>query len=207
MNVERLEDDTLPVRILADAREGEISKFAGKVVAPEGELLTSPITGRRCVCFDAAVFALRQEAATWNFVTTSTLVRRVLRGTSFTIDDGTGRAVVDPRGAYVRLVHDHYQGGLGQRWNVRVADPTFLADDPAPGELELGEGVLEVGESVVVIGLVRRAVAADPESGLYRVSADARTYITGAADRPADISDRRGDLKRAGIEWPRQAGA
>jgi hypothetical protein len=64
------------------------------------------------------------------------------------------------------------------------------------GDVEIGEGLLELGELALVRGIVRRDAPGD--GALYRVSADARVHVAGAGETPADITDRRTDIEKAG---------
>lgn len=162
------DDEESLVRKIGDAVDGKWLKFVGKVVACEGEPLVAPLSGRTCACFDAAHWSSSGE-----------LLTRTLRGTPFVIEDGTGRALVDPRGAFVRLTHDFKQRGYE----------------------EASEGVLEIGESVLVSGFVQ--VTASGDAGIYRVSADTRVRVVGSREFPADVTDLRAEIRAAGGVVPR----
>jgi hypothetical protein len=194
--------DYVPVRALSEATEGKFMRFVGRVVAAEGELLTAPLTGRRCVAFDAAVFdyVLRFDSFAFHHPVEHSeprLLTRTLRAMPFMVEDPTGRALVDPRGAFVRLTIDHRQGGSGSKiTKVQVVDTSFLPHARPNEDKEYVEGVLEIGEEVVVTGLVQMPGAGD--ASLYRANADARLRIVGAADRPADVTDREHEVEQAG---------
>jgi hypothetical protein len=127
-------------------RRPEIVRVVGKVVAADGELLVAPLTGRRCVCFDAAVHGHERDELG---LVTVVLLTRSLRGKPFVIDDGSAQAHVDPRGAYVRLFLDHREGGVNVKLGrPPLADPEFVAGLRMKAHPEYVEGVLTIGEEV-----------------------------------------------------------
>lgn len=188
------------IRTLGDAADGRWVKVVGTVVACEGELLVAPLTGRRCVAFDAAIFQYVLEShptLDTELYGNGQLLSRSLRAVPFILEDAAGRALVDPRGAFVRLAHDHQQGGPGERiQHLVVADPSFLPKTRAHEDKRYLEGVLEVGAEVLVSGLAQTTKVG--EASLYRASADARVRITGSADRPADVTNHREEVVKAG---------
>lgn len=194
------DDDEPSIRELGDAVDGRWVKVVGTVVACEGELLVAPLTGRPCVAFDAAIFQYLLEphpAFDIGMHGAGQLLTRSLRAVPFILEDATGRALVDPRGAFVRLTIDHEQGGPGIRIpQLRVADPSFLPKARAHEDKRYVEGVLEVGEEVLVSGLAQTVRVGD--ASLYRASADERLRIAGSRDHPADVTDRRDEVVKAG---------
>jgi len=195
-----LVDDEPSIRKLGDAVDGRWVKVVGTVVACDGELLVAPLTGRRCVAFDAAIFQYVLEphpAFDIGSHSGGQLLTRSLRAVPFILEDATGRALVDPRGAFVRLTIDHQQGGPGERiQHLVVADPSFLPRSRAHEDKRYLEGVLEVGEEVLVSGLAQTPRVGD--TSLYRASADERVRIAGSADHPADVTDNRDEVVKAG---------
>jgi len=171
----------VPPRVtIARAAPGEFVRVVGRIV--DGGSLVAPITGRTCVSFDAVVRhgGPRTEDA---------VVTRGVRGTPFVIDDGTGKALIDPRGAYIRVVYDHsVLDGAVER--AKVADPDFLAGATGAG-LQFEEGVLTLGEVVAVDGLIGDVGGDDP---VYRRLADTRVRVTGARDRAAVVSELADDV-------------
>ncbi len=166
-----------PRTTIAAARPGAFVRLVGKIV--DGGSLVAPITGRGCVSFDAAITDGRGVP-----------VRRGVRGTPFVIDDGTGTALVDPRGAFIRVVYDHsVVGGAFDR--AAVADPDFVTDLVAGETLRFEEGVLTIGETIAVDGLIAGAGGDDP---VYRRLAETGVRIGGAPDRPAMVSEQPADL-------------
>src|SRR5690606_11120435 len=85
---------------IAELREGRTGRVVGRV--GDGETLSAPFTGRSCVFYEATVEEYRSSGMTGSW-------RQVVReavGVPFVLDDGTGRAIVDPRG--VRVAVDIY---------------------------------------------------------------------------------------------------
>lgn len=165
---------------IQDATPGGFVRVVGRIV--DGGSLVAPITGRTCVSFDAVI--LRPAAGGPQIVT------RGMRGTPFVVDDGTGKILVDPRGAYIQVVYDHSE--VGPLDLAKVSDPEFVAEVDRASELRFDEGVLTIGEQVSVTGLVT-AVGDGDEAG-YRRLATTGLRLTGAPDRPAVVSERDGDL-------------
>jgi hypothetical protein len=185
------DDSDVPIGPIADLVDGAWVKVVGKVVRCEGDALVAPITGRACACFDAAVWSWTDRSPDGFVAWTPSrrLVARSLRGTPFVLEDESGQAVVDPRGAFVRLTLDHERGPQPDPLAWRsIADPSLLADVPLTPGLECAEGVLAIGETVLVSGLVH----AGPLDGAstYRASADRRVRIAGSATRPASVTER-----------------
>ncbi|KAB2895972.1 MAG: hypothetical protein F9K40_15370 [Kofleriaceae bacterium] len=195
------DDDEPDIRKLGDAVPGRWLKVVGTVVACEGAPLVAPLTGRRCVAFDAAIFQYVLEPhPTFDaeLYTGGQLLTRSLRAVPFFVEDATGRALVDPRGAFVRLTLDHEQGGPGQRIDrLVVADHAFLPRSRPNEDKRYVEGVLEIGELVLVSGFVQKPEAS-ADASVYRASADPRVRIAGSPGLPADITDRRDEVERAG---------
>jgi len=172
---------------IARVRRGDWVRVSGRIA--DGGVLVAPITGRACVCFDAVVARARGPGQL-------EVVLRAVRGTPFVIDDGTGKALVDPRGAYVRVVYDHSLRE-GELDDGDIADPEFAAElaGADPAGLRFEEGVLAVGETVVVEGLVAHGAGDDP---VYRRLADTQVRLAGGPDRAAVVSERPEDLVSEG---------
>ena len=167
---------------IGKAPVGKYVRVVGQIV--DGGTLVAPITGRACVSFDAVV--LDEDGDGPN------VLARGVRGTPFIVDDGTGKILVDPRGAYIHVVYD--QSEVGTLDAARIADPDLLA--PLAGrtdQLRFDEGVLTIGEHVAVTGLVSAAGTAEDEP-VYRRLAPTELRLTGASDRPAVVSERLEDL-------------
>lgn len=167
---------------IGSAPAGKLVRIVGRIV--DGGSLVSPITGRACVAYDAIV--LERERKGFSVVT------RGVRGTPFIVDDGTGKILVDPRGAFVQVVYDTSEDGPLDF--AKVSDPDLLAAvKDRTGQLRFDEGVLTIGEQVAVTGLVSKASGADEDS-VYRRLAPTELRLAGAPDRPAVVSERPEDL-------------
>jgi len=174
---------------IAEAPEGEVVRLQGRVVA--GETLEAPLTGRRCVYY----FAIVEEESGGDWRERA----REYDGVPFAIDDGSGRAIVDPANARVDVDLDR-------------ASRSGTFDEPTPREtaflerhglrgtgwifnknLRYREGVFEVGEPIAI--LCQPVREPDPDAaarvGGYRNAAPTRLRIGGSADHPILLSDSR----------------
>src|SRR5438105_11695536 len=75
---------------IAELREGRTGRIVGKV--GDGETLQAPFTARSCVFYEATVEEFRSSGKTGSW----RQVVREARGVPFVLDDGTGRAIIDP---------------------------------------------------------------------------------------------------------------
>jgi hypothetical protein len=167
---------------VAKADVGHYQRVVGRIV--DGGTLVAPITGRACVSFDAVVL----EAGPARKVVT-----RGLRGTPFIVDDGSGKILVDPRGAFIQVVYDKSE--VGPLDPASVADPDLL--EPLKnrgGDFRFDEGVLAIGEQVTVSGMITEVSSAEDDP-VYRRLAATELRIAGAPDRPAIVSERPDDLR------------
>ncbi|MBZ0237593.1 MAG: E3 ubiquitin ligase family protein [Deltaproteobacteria bacterium] len=182
---------------IADLREGRTGRVVGRV--GEGETLQAPFTGRSCVFYEATVEEYRSSGKTGSW-------RQVVReavGVPFVLDDGTGRAIVDPRGARVAVDID-----------MTTRSGTF--DDATPVEEQFltrhglrstgwvfnksfryREGVIEIGETIAVMGQGVREP--DPDAvgkvGGYRSGPPTRLRLGGSARHPILLSDAPDTLR------------
>lgn len=183
-----------PLARVADLVDGQFVRVAGVVV--EGGALTAPITGRTCVCFDAGVLGYgpvpgRVDGLGHPVTMWKPLARR-LQGTPFVLEDDSGRAVVDPRGAVVQMKLDVRVPSLE---SYPHADPDLARLHAQADQVEFGEGVLVIGDEVVVLARAQLANASNP--GRYRTPADTRVHLVGAPDRAAVVSKLPEDLEKA----------
>ncbi|HUQ08076.1 MAG TPA: GIDE domain-containing protein [Kofleriaceae bacterium] len=170
-----------PLVKVGNAPVGTYVRIVGRIV--DGGTLVAPITGRACVSFDAVIKESTEPPK---------VVARGLRGTPFIVDDGTGKILVDPRGAFIHVVYDTSE--VGPLDPEKVADPELLAPIGARRDaLRFDEGVLVIGEQVTVTGLVSRAGGTDDDP-VYRRLAATELRLTGAPDKPAVVSERPEDL-------------
>jgi hypothetical protein len=175
---------------IKDASPGAFIRVVGIVV--EGSELRAAISGRPCVCFDAAVMGKAQAVdryglpAVGSGVLKSPVLTRRLEVAPFVIDDGTGRALVDARGAYVRLNLDYHRRGLGAI--PTSCDPEMMPVGVRPIDVVFVEGILRIGENVVVDAMVAEGTDA-ADTGMYRASSPPRIRLTGGAKRSAEITN------------------
>ncbi len=157
-----------------------------------GEHLAGPLTGRPCVYYIAIVEEQRStgRSSYWRKVATET------RGVPFMIEDGTGRAIVDPNGAQVALDFD----GNSRSGTFNKADPiqeAFLARHGQNSEgwvfnktLRYREAMIEIGEKISILGSGTREPDphAAPEAA-YRGAPATRLRLTSSPRFPLIISD------------------
>jgi hypothetical protein len=160
---------------IAAAPDGRFVCVVGKVVGI-GDL-QAPVTGRPCAAYDVAV----REGPDRQ------LVARRMLGAPFLVDDGTGKAVVDPRGAYLQL--DMSLVGEGTPDRLRpLHDPTVL---PRGSDwFFLDEGLVQVGDRVVVMAMARHRLDVDGAE-LYRAldTPPGTIALVGSPDRAAVVSN------------------
>lgn len=162
---------------LEDAKPGDYVAVVGRV-GPRADLV-APLSKRPCVASDLVV----TDAMTGDRVT------RLLRAASFVLDTGGTQAVVDARGAFVRLQHDQEVTDID---HTRF-EPGLIPQAAIGRRLSAVEGVIAPGEYVLVIGVVEKPTASD-EVG-YRVSADIRLRISGGGIHPSVVSTLHTDLR------------
>jgi hypothetical protein len=162
---------------LEDAKPGDYVAVVGRV-GPRADLV-APLSKRPCVASDLVV----TDAMSGDRVT------RSLRATSFVLDTGGAQAVVDARGAFVRLQHDQELTDVDHsRFESGLIPPGAIGR-----RLSAVEGVIAPGEYVLVIGVVEKSTAGDDVG--YRVSADARLRIAGGGVHPSVVSTLHTDLR------------
>jgi len=77
---------SVPLLRIADARDEQMVRVAGRVVPDEGQLLTAPVSGRPCVAWEL------HFTASWSMGRDALIDRNGSVG--FILDDGSGRAHV-----------------------------------------------------------------------------------------------------------------
>ena len=185
--VARARRTKLPVVSIADAAEGVVVHLVG-VIAP-GETIEAPLSGRACVHYELEILgAARGQNRIRPGVATRLPPRvREARSVAFAIDDGTGRALIDPSGARFTIQISERQMRLGEPSEVhrRLASLHGMRD----GADLFREGVLGVGARVAVIGMVVREP--DPDGAAraagYRGDAPTRLRLGGSATQPLVI--------------------
>lgn len=172
---------------LAELPEDTFGKVVG-ATRPVGETLTAPISGRPCVFYEVTV---RQDHGK----SSSTIVHE-LRGVPFFLEDGSGRALVDPRGADVVLTQD-FSSSSGSFDDATPVEEAFLQRHGKESKgwmfnksLTYKESVIEIGETVAVLGAGVREP--DPDAlpaADYRSALPTRLRLTNARDHKLVISD------------------
>ncbi len=114
---------------------------------------------------------------------------REARHVAFAIDDGTGRALIDPTGAKIKVVVSERQMILGA---PTARQGALLAHHGISGQHSLfREGVLVIGMRVAVIG--RAVREPDPDGAArasgYRGDAPTRLRLGGSVEHPLEIRD------------------
>ena len=178
-----------PRATVATLTEGTTARLAG-VVTSDGTL-KAPLTGRACVAY-VVVLEERVGKRGW--------VRRLheVRGVPFTLDDGTGRALIDPAQSTMLLEMDASQRS-GAFDDATPVEEAFLARHGLTSTgwflnktLRYTEGVIEPGERVAVLG--RGVREPDPEAlprdALYRSALPTLINIGGTPEHPIVVSDR-----------------
>jgi hypothetical protein len=176
---------------LAELPEDTHGRVIGQAY-PLGEQLVGPLTGRPCVYYIATVEEQRSTGRStyWKTIASET------RGVPFMLQDGSGRAIVDPNGAQVALDFD----GNSKSGTFDPADPVqeaFLSRHGAKSQgwvfnksLRYREAMIEVGEMIAVLGSgVREADPNAPPEAAYRGSPPTRLRLTSSPKFPLVISD------------------
>ena len=126
---------------LADVPDGWTGWIRGRIAG--ADTLVAPLSSRRCVYFHLLAKADDDMAA----------IGQRAGGGPLTLDDGTGRAIVDLAGAYVHVRYDVIE---------QVQDSALLRSVGVRRPYLLREGVLEAGQELVVHGRCQRDVDRDP---------------------------------------------
>ena len=180
-------------------RSGSVACVSGRVRGA-GELLQAPLSGRRCLAFQITV----DETAAGE----SRSVTRLVRASPFWIDDGTGRALVDPGARFaLALVRDM---AVRTSWSdERPGDPLrdFLESQGvvttscgAPRRLPCREGVIEEGVTVAVGGYVIEEVDPRGDAVGPRRPPTVIALRGGGPDEPLLISDAPEAVRRPLLE-------
>ncbi|MEM6993726.1 MAG: hypothetical protein AAF721_24645 [Myxococcota bacterium] len=150
--------------------DGAVGRVSGTLVL-DGEPLQAPLTGRACAAYEVLVERLVETGVGERWVRAAHHwdVR------PFALDDTTGRAYVDPKGALLTIVNDHHtlsgfesepderQAAFLETVDAREAD--LLGSEP---RLRYREGVLEPGERVALRGRGRVSHDDTADASLYR---------------------------------------
>jgi hypothetical protein len=158
---------------LADIPEDTFGRVTGRVRELDGAL-TSPLFGRRCVYYVVEVQLERDGVPS--------IIAGEVASVPFVLDDGTARAIIDPRSAEVaidlqREEHGMWGSthGLRRDFLLRAGRGEVVDVD----ELWFRETAIEVGETVSVLGAGVREP--DPQAapvGGYRGEVPTRLRLT-----------------------------
>jgi hypothetical protein len=182
---------------IADLDEGRTGRVVGRV--GEGDTVQAPFTGRSCVFYEATVEEYRSggKSGSWR------QIAREATGVPFVLEDGTGRAIVDPTGARVAVEIDMTTRS-GTFDDATPAEARFLGKHGlrATGwvfnrSLRYREGVIEVGETIAVMGQGVREPdpAAVGKVGGYRSGPPTRLRLGGSSRHPVLLSDAPDTLR------------
>lgn len=169
---------------IAEFPESTLGRIVGRVRVI-GEPLHAPLTGRACVCFVAEIYSEFSPGG----------IYRETRSVPFVIEDGSGRAMIDPErtrldvqleitGACGRAIATPAEHAMFVRRNrgraIKLEDWTFR------------EGVIEPGKIISVLGAGEREP--DPEApieggAIYR-EMPTRLRLFARRGYPLAISDR-----------------
>lgn len=156
--------ETTPRTAIRELREGATAKVLGKVVPLGAELLTAPLSGRACVCWEVIV---EEQTGGKNKYWRERI--HELRQRDFLLDDGTGVAHVIARDMKIVATSDSKQSS-GFLRDASPALEAFLAAHDMSSQgllfnktLRYREGVFEPGEQVAVLGAV--TLEDDPSRG------------------------------------------
>lgn len=176
--------------------EAEPGKIVG-VLSYVGEPLQSPLTGRTCGCYEIRVEEYKSlgNAGLGRWQT----VIHEIRGHEFMIEDGTGRAIIDPSNpdGVIEIDHRSASGDSDK--------PTFRAREYLESHgishrgrlfdktLRYREGILERGETVAVMGRATREPDPDAAGEVtgYRDGPPTRLRFRGTRKTPLFLSDSK----------------
>lgn len=188
VNAWRQHDDLVATPI-GELPANEVGHIHGWV-APTGNLLTAPLSGRRCVYY--AIEVIQNSNPHYQI--------RILEerdGVPFTLADSTGEAIVDPACAKlgVRFDHVEYTSWLDRTTTVHDA---LLARHGVAGKdafgtrrLEFNEAVIAPGDRLSIVGAGDRRPDTSPSREvLYREPARTRLHLAGTEATPLSILQR-----------------
>ncbi|MBP9204627.1 MAG: hypothetical protein KBG28_11725 [Kofleriaceae bacterium] len=185
------------ITVSAMAHAAQPGRLVGVAEVVDGTL-TSPVTGRPCVFYQATIEELVStgKSSQWR------QRAHERRGVVFALRDETGRALVDAATARIALTIDgRSQSGVFD--DATAAEQAFLARHGMSSSgwflnkrLRYHEAVIEPGERIAVLG--RGEAEPDPDGatgGGYREGPALRVVITGTAKAPVLLSDHPDALR------------
>ncbi|MBV8756188.1 MAG: hypothetical protein JO257_02865 [Deltaproteobacteria bacterium] len=180
-----------PRMSLRELPESKRARVVG-AAQPLERTLEAPLTGRTCMYY---VVTVEQHHSTGR----SSYWKQIIKeeaGVPFVLDDGTGRAIVDPRSARVALDVDG-KGDSGTFDEPNERETAFLQRHGTTGQgwifnkrLRYREAIIELGERVAILGEgVREPDPDAPPADAYRGDQPTRVRMTSSARFPLLISD------------------
>jgi hypothetical protein len=175
---------------IAELPEGKPGRIVGRV-AP-GATIEAPLSGRRCVYFEVTV---HEDPGGDDAVR---LFAHEAAGVPFVIEDGSGRALIDPRHVRLALTIDR-RTESGTFDDATAREEAFLRRRGTKSTgmvfnrtLTYREAVIEIGETVAVVGVGVREPDLDAGAGAgYRDGPPTRLRMNGSPRHPLLISDQR----------------
>jgi len=180
-----------PAHSLGALPENTFGRVAG-VARPLGQrVLEAPLSGRSCLYYSIALVELRPN----NFL------RRLAteqESVPFLLEDGTGRALIDPEHARFSCAFDHeseskaaFDASVRQRALLErhsLVRRNWFGTDA----IRYREAVIAVDERITVLGAGTRELDPATPRGLeqgYREGGPTRMRFTGTAKYPLTLSD------------------
>jgi len=169
---------------IADAKDQQMVRVVGRVVADPGEMTTAPVSGRPSVAWRL------QLTAPWTMGRDSVVERDDSR--AFAIDDGTGRAHI--MGSFKIWALATRAEGEGSVDDMPPSLPAWLDENYSSDEwralrkLRWQETRVEPGDTVCVVGIARVVVDQEGDAATYR-DMPRRVELVGSDDAPLSISD------------------
>jgi len=178
----------MPLRELPESTRARVVGGAH----PIDGTLEAPLTGRPCLYY---VVTVEQHHSTGRSSYWKQIIKEE-RGLTFLLDDGTGKAIVDPSAAKVALDVDG-KGDSGTFDEPNARESAFLQRHGTNGQgwvfnkrLRYREAVIEVGETVAIVGEgVREPDPNAAPEAAYRGDQPTRVRMTSSPRYPLLISD------------------
>jgi len=180
---------------IAELPENTLGRVIGLARAIQDPLI-APLTGRACVYYIATV---KKDSDDQDVVVTEH------KGVPFSIEDPTGRAIVDPTDARITLVFDHTQRTGSHRPPNQDEETLLLRHgytSKGKGKRQLSapefsEAVIEIGDQIAVLGSGIREPDLDrAPASAYREGPPTLLRLTSSARYPLLISDEPSTTKR-----------
>jgi hypothetical protein len=167
---------------IAEVRGSSVARIVGIVSAPE--TLFAPLSGRECVFYVATAHAKDADGP---------VLVREQRGLSFELNDGTGRALVDPEGATgawdARALPEYPLENIQSFVRRHQGE---LAARPPGTDVVYHEWLIRPDAWIAAQGQAERAPASGAAAQTaYRAHVPSVVRMAVRADQPLYLSDRR----------------